>query len=343
MLRETLFSELAQWTLEFKKVKAGDEVLICVSPDTDTTRYSALVTQCKAIGAIPHVLVVNTPKEAIGLWSLGRGTKLPRTVAAALKATDFIYWFCDCDPAFLQEIRDAAAAGAQFLFGWPPVYKEAVWHIRDIDMAAMIAKANRWAETLNKLEGKEFRLITDGEELTGTSKRFFGSGPGLGKAGWSQNECMSTSFFSDANGVQNVDWIGVCSDVLPGKKARLTVKDGILVKAEGELGEMFWKILESIKDPNIYRMAEFAVGLNPYTRKGVSALGAPNLPMTVPPYHEVKMSEGTVHLAWGDSGGRFESPGSPGTVAKLHIDTISFKPTVYIDGKKYVEDGKLLY
>jgi len=69
-------SELAQWTLEFKKVKSGDEVLICVSPDTDTTRYSALVTQCKAIGAIPHVLVVNTPKEAIGLWSLGRGVKL---------------------------------------------------------------------------------------------------------------------------------------------------------------------------------------------------------------------------------------------------------------------------
>ena len=82
-----MFGELAKWSLEFKGVKAGDEILICVSPDTDTTRYSALVTQCKAMDAIPHVLVVNTPKEAIGLWSLGRAVKLPKTVAEALKAT----------------------------------------------------------------------------------------------------------------------------------------------------------------------------------------------------------------------------------------------------------------
>jgi hypothetical protein len=51
------------------------------------------------------------------------------------------------------------------------------------------------------------------------------------------------------------------------------------------------------------------------------------------------MSEGTVHTAWGDSGGRSES----GVTAKLHIDVVSFKPTLYIGGKKYVEDGKLLY
>ena len=38
---------------------------------------------------------------------------------------------------------------------------------------------------------------------------------------------MSTGFFGDANGVLNVDWIGVCSDVLPGKRARFTVKDGL--------------------------------------------------------------------------------------------------------------------
>jgi len=342
-LRETLFSELASWTLEYKGVKAGDEVLLCVSPDTDTTRYSALVTHCRAIGAIPHVLVVNTPKEAVGLWSLGRGVKLPRTVAAALRSTDFIYWFCDWDPAFLQEIVDAREAGARFLFGWPPVLKEATWHIRDVDRAALKARADRWVEMLNQHEGEEFRLITEGEELTGTTKRFFYSSPGEAKASWTQNECMSVGAFSDANGVQNVDWIGTCSDALPGKKARFTIEDGVLVKAEGELGEMFMKILETLEDPNMYRMAELAIGMNPHTRKGLTALGAPNIPATIPPYHEVKMSEGTVHTAWGDSGGRFAVTGRPGIIAKLHVDTISFRPTVYIAGKKFVEDGKLQY
>ncbi|UCH56632.1 MAG: hypothetical protein JSV18_04525 [Candidatus Bathyarchaeota archaeon] len=342
-MRETLFSELARWTLEFKKVKAGDEVLICVSPDTDTTRYSALVTHCLAIGAIPHVLVVNTPKEAIGLWSLGRAVKLPRTVAEAMKATDFIYWFCDWDPAFLQEVRDAREAGAEYLFGWPPVYREATWHIRDVDREALAEKAQRWAGMLNEFEGREFKLITDGEELIGTTKRFWGWGPGTGKASWTQNECMSVGSFCDANGVQNVDWIGTLSDTLPRKKARLTIKDGMLVKAEGELGRMFWKALETIEDPNVYKLAELAIGMNPHTRKGLTSLGAPNLPMTIPPFHEVKMSEGTVHTAFGDSGGRIQQEGDPGIVAKLHIDVISFAPTLYVDGRKYIEDGKLLY
>ena len=343
MLRETMFSELARWTLEFKGVKAGNEVLICVSPDTDTTRYSALVTMCKAMDAIPHVLVVNTPKEAIGLWSLGRAVKLPRTVAAALKATDYIYWFADWDPAFLQEIRDARAAGAQFLFGWQSPVKEATWHIRDVDRAVMAERAQRWARMLNEHRGKEFRLATGGEELTGTTRRFEGWGPGTGKASWTQNECMSVGDFSDANGVQIVDWIGTFSEVMPGEKAKLTIRDGTLVKAEGEIGRMFWKALESVGDPNVFRLAELAVGLNPYTRKGLSSLGAPNLPMTVPPYHEVKQSEGTVHTAFGDSGGRILQEGETGIVAKLHIDVISFTPTLYVDGVKYVEDGRLLF
>ncbi len=33
-MKETLFSKLARWTLEYKGVGAGHEVLICVSPDT---------------------------------------------------------------------------------------------------------------------------------------------------------------------------------------------------------------------------------------------------------------------------------------------------------------------
>jgi len=47
MMREILFSELAQWTLEFKKVKSGEEVLICVSPDTDTKGSAALLASAK--------------------------------------------------------------------------------------------------------------------------------------------------------------------------------------------------------------------------------------------------------------------------------------------------------
>jgi leucyl aminopeptidase (aminopeptidase T) len=154
---------------------------------------------------------------------------------------------------------------------------------------------------------------------------------------------MSVGDFHDANGVQNVDWIGTFSEVTPGEKARFTIEEGVLVKAEGEIGKMFMKALETVDDPNIYRMAELAVGMNPYTRVGLTALGAPNLPMTIPPFHEIKQAEGTVHTAFGDSGGRILQEGETGIVSKLHIDVVSFTPTLYVDGKKYVEDGKLLF
>jgi hypothetical protein len=129
---------------------------------------------------------------------------------------------------------------------------------------------------------------------------------------------MSVGDFNDANGVQVVDWIGTFSEVMPGEKARLTIRDGVLVMAEGVIGEMFWKALETVDDPNVYRLAELAVGMNPYTRKGLTSLGAPNLPMTVPPYHEVKQSEGTVHTAFGDSGGRILQEGETGIIEAVH-------------------------
>lgn len=106
---------------------------------------------------------------------------------------------------------------------------------------------------------------------------------------------------------------------------------------------MFWKALGTVGDPNVYRLAELAIGVNPYTRKGLTSLGAPNLPMTVPLFHEVKMSEGTVYTAFGDSGGRIMQEGDPVIVAKLHIDVISLTPTLYVNGRKYIEDGRLLF
>ena len=125
--------------------------------------------------------------------------------------------------------------------------------------------------------------------------------------------------------------------------AKLHIEDGRLVKAEGEMGKSFMKALALIDDPNIYKLAELAVGMNPYTRIGLTSLGPPNLPMTIPPYHEIKQSEGTIHTSFGDSGGRIMQPGETGIIARLHIDVISFRPTLFIDGKKYVENGKLLF
>jgi hypothetical protein len=160
-------------------------------------------------------------------------------------------------------------------------------------------KAKRWARMLNEHRGKEFRLITGGEELTGTTKRFEGWGPAR-QAGPRTRPCQ---------------WV----------ISAMSTESRTLTGAR------------------MYKFAELAIGMNPYTRKGMTSLGAPNLAMTVPPFHEIKQSEGTVHTALGDSGGRILEDGETSIVAKLHIDVVSFTPTLYIDGTKYDEDGKLLF
>jgi leucyl aminopeptidase (aminopeptidase T) len=52
---------------------------------------------------------------------------------------------------------------------------------------------------------------------------------------------------------------------------------------------------------------------------------------------EAKKAWGTAHVALGDNrslGGTVESP--------LHIDFILLRPTVWLDGREVVRDGKLL-
>ncbi len=47
--------------------------------------------------------------------------------------------------------------------------------------------------------------------------------------------------------------------------------------------------------------------------------------------------------ALGECGGEILQEGETSIVAKLHIDFISFTPTLYVDGVKYMEDDKLLF
>jgi leucyl aminopeptidase (aminopeptidase T) len=85
------------------------------------------------------------------------------------------------------------------------------------------------------------------------------------------------------------------------------------------------KLLKKFKDKNVYNIAEFAIGTN-YKAKITGKI------------LEDEKVDGTVHIAIGDN----SSFGGGKTNAPVHLDGVISKPTVFVDGKKIMDNGRLL-
>jgi 2,5-dihydroxypyridine 5,6-dioxygenase len=105
---------------------------------------------------------------------------------------------------------------------------------------------------------------------------------------------------------------------------RMEIKDGWIVTVEG--GKQARQLLELFEksDANARRFAsQFALGMNPDCR-------------IFPDTKEVSKRLGTLHVALGDNislGGAVQ--------CGLHIDIVILNPTVWLDGKIVLENGKL--
>ncbi len=112
----------------------------------------------------------------------------------------------------------------------------------------------------------------------------------------------------------------------------LHVKDGLVVEVEGggDIGDYFRQVLglEPRVDDEVHRrrrnIAEFGIGTNPKAKRPDNVL-------------EAEKILGTIHIAIGDNshlGGVVE--------ADIHEDFIIPKPTVYVDGRLFMDKGKHL-
>jgi len=107
---------------------------------------------------------------------------------------------------------------------------------------------------------------------------------------------------------------------------RITVKEGFAVDIQGgKEADELKSILESVGDKNVYNIAEIGIGTN---HKAI---------ITGNTLEDEKVM-GTAHIALGNNmsydGGTCD--------AKLHLDGIMDKPTIWIDDKKVIEDGVFL-
>lgn len=105
-------------------------------------------------------------------------------------------------------------------------------------------------------------------------------------------------------------------------KIEIAVKKGRAIEIFGESGRRLRKMLEKVGS-KAYNLAEFGIGTNPAAR----LIG--NVP-------EDEKVLGTCHVALGDNltfGGRVR--------AGIHVDGILTKPTIKLDGKTVMKDGRL--
>lgn len=109
------------------------------------------------------------------------------------------------------------------------------------------------------------------------------------------------------------------------KPIKITVKDGFAVNFEGgKESKKLSEILKSIGDKNAYNVAEFGIGTN---KKAI---------ITGIVLEDEKVF-GSCHIALGkdDSfGGKINVP--------IHVDGVMNKPTIIVDNKTIMKDGKLL-
>jgi len=114
------------------------------------------------------------------------------------------------------------------------------------------------------------------------------------------------------------------------EKMTLTFKNGYVVKiiGGGKIGDEYRDLLDFKRKEEPYmprrNLAELGIGTNPNAKRPDNIL-------------ESEKIKGTVHLAIGDNshmGGKISSD--------LHQDFIIPKPTLILDGKRVMKDGKLL-
>ncbi len=115
----------------------------------------------------------------------------------------------------------------------------------------------------------------------------------------------------------------IASIGIPEKPVELTIEDGALVDATGEMGAELMRQLTAA-GPDGTRVAELGIGTNEKAILSGELL-------------EDEKLLGTVHVAFGASagiGGEIQVP--------VHLDCVVMKPTLTVDGREVIRDGQLL-
>lgn len=299
-------------------VKAGETVLVV----TDAPLYDIgrlLWEASKAQGADAQLIEI-MPREV-------HGEEPPAPVAAAMKAAQVVFCPTSKSLSHTEARRQASAAGAR-IATLPNILPETFRRAVAADYAAI---ARRSAEVAGWLTNcKQVHLTTPaGTDLTFSLEGREGD-PDTGmchQPGQFSNlpagEAYAAPLEGTANGVAVIDGT-MLETRLTEDPVRLVFRDGVVVEYSGhpDVVAKLKAIVAKHGTPALV-LAELGIGTNEKAELCGNTL-------------EDEKILGTVHLAIGDNTGF----GGKNRVAS-HQDGILLRPTLILDGKKVMEDGRL--
>jgi leucyl aminopeptidase (aminopeptidase T) len=304
---------------EVARARAGENVLILTDTEVSERIPTSLASAAHAAGAVPTILVM-MPCEY-------PGAPLPPPVEQAVRGSEVVLMATSKSLAhaavIVQEQKNRR------LISMPGIMEETfIDGGGTIDLGELKEITEKVSHVL--AAGRRFELQSD----KGTRAAFECRGKAFsrcaappvptGCALFPDGESITTLYEKTLEGriVVDVYQTGVgplrepiVFEIQNGKVSRIT---------GGIEAQLLRELLERHGDENAYYFGEFALGTNPRARFIGSA-------------GEDKKVIGTVHFALGDDmgiGGELRS--------KLHLDGVIGRPTLVVDGKTLIEDGKLL-
>jgi aminopeptidase len=298
-------------------VKDGEDVVVVCNPATQSLA-ERLRAGAESVGA-EAVLTMMSEREQ-------HGVEPPDSVAAAMLEADVLLVPTVQSLSHTAARKAATDAGARAAT-LPGATEEMLARVMSADMDELRRRGNVLADLLTA--GSEAHITSaDGSDLTMNIEGRPGIADAgeLGEPGAFGNLPCGEGFISphDDSGSGKLVVDGVIASIgIPDEPVELTVENGQLVGATGEMGEELMRQLTAA-GPDGTRVAELGIGTN---EKAI---------LTGELLEDEKLL-GTVHVAFGASagiGGEIQVP--------VHLDCVVMKPTLTIDGREVVRDGELL-
>lgn len=298
-------------------VKEGEDVVVVCNPATESLA-ERLRAGAESVGA-EAVLTMMAERHQ-------HGQEPPESVAAAMLKADVLLVPTVQSLSHTAARKAATDAGARAAT-LPGATEEMLARVMSADMEELRRRGSELADLLTagseahitSAEGSDLTLNIEGRDGIPDSGQ-------LGEPGAFGNLPCGEGFISphhdSGSGKLVVDGV-IASIGIPEKPVELTVEDGALVDATGEMGEELMRQL-SAAGPDGTRVAELGIGTN---EKAI---------LTGELLEDEKLL-GTVHVAFGASagiGGEIQVP--------VHLDCVVMKPTLTVDGREVIRDGELL-
>lgn len=253
----------------------------------------------------------------------------PAHVAEEMKKYDVIIILTTKSLSHTLARKQACEAGAR-IASMPGLLEESMLRCIDVDYDDMNSVFLKIKKIMT--QGKILRIVSDsGTDITmNIENRKIDIDKGIykEKGKWGNlpaGEVAVAPAEGTANGIYIVDAsMAGTEEKLVDAPIKITVKEGYAVKIEGGLSaKELEKTLKKFSKES-RNIAEFGIGINPKAKVIGSIL-------------EDEKAVGTAHIALGDNfslGGIVKAP--------CHLDGVFYAPTVFIDGKKIMEKGKLI-